>query len=282
MAYKSLLTLASSAEGVAAAVDAAARVALASDAHLDALALGVDRSQIGYSYVGSGAVILQIAMERAEGGARLNGMAGKDALAAQGPDLRFSLDSAVAQLGALTDLVSSRARYADLVVLPKPYGKGSGPEAEAVIEAAMFEGQAPVLVVPERGFAAGAAPRRVVLAWNQSREALVAARRALPFLKAAEQVVITIVDPPAHGPERSDPGGMLCQLLVRHGVKAEVAVLARTLPRISDVLARQCQDLDADLLVMGAYGHSRFREAILGGATRNMLESTQVPVFLAH
>jgi hypothetical protein len=49
-------------------------------------------------------------------------------------------------------------------------------------------------------------------------------------------VVITVVDPPPHGPERSDPGGMLCQMLVRHGVKAEVAVLARTLPRISDVL----------------------------------------------
>ena len=109
-----------------------------------------------------------------------------------------------------------------------------------------------------------------------------AARRALPFLKRAELVTITVIDPPAHGPERSDPGGLLCQLLTRHGVKAEVQVLARTLPRISDVLARHCRDINADLLVMGAYGHSRFREAILGGATRNMLEQTEVPVFMAH
>ena len=91
-----------------------------------------------------------------------------------------------------------------------------------------------------------------------------------------------VIDPPAHGPERSDPGGLLCQLLVRHGVKAEVSVLARALPRVSDVLARQARDVDADMIVMGAYGHSRFREAILGGATRDMLEKSEVPVFLAH
>jgi nucleotide-binding universal stress UspA family protein len=54
------------------------------------------------------------------------------------------------------------------------------------------------------------------------------------------------------------------------------------MPRISDVLARHARDMNADLLVMGAYGHSRFREAILGGATRNMLEQAEVPVFLAH
>ena len=111
---------------------------------------------------------------------------------------------------------------------------------------------------------------------------MTATRRALPLLKQADAVVITVIDPPAFGPERSDPGGLLCQMLVRHGVKAEVSVLAKSLPRVSDILARQVRDLDADLLVMGAYGHSRFREAILGGATRNMLEQAEVPVFLAH
>ena len=71
-------------------------------------------------------------------------------LAAQSPTLRWSVESVVTQLGALTDLVASRARYADLVVLPRPYGKGRGVEDEAVIEAALFEGKAPVLVVPAR------------------------------------------------------------------------------------------------------------------------------------
>ncbi len=165
MAYKSLLTVATSPDHVTTAVSAAAAIARRMDAHLDALALGVDRTQVGYSYVGSGAVILQVAMDRAEEEARANEAAVKAALAEQGPDLRFGLETAVTQIGALTDIVANRARYADLVVLPKPYSRTSGPEAEAVIEAAMFEGMAPVLVVPDSGLPA-VEPKRVILAWN--------------------------------------------------------------------------------------------------------------------
>lgn len=281
MAYKSLLTVAASPEGVLPTVTAAAQIAQTMDAHLDALALGVDRTQVGYSYVGSGAVVIAAAMDRAETEAREAEAALNAAIGAQTSTLRASVESVVTQLGALTDVVASRARYADLVVLPLPYGKARGVEDEAVTEAALFEGMAPVLIVPPSGMKTSA-PKRIIVAWNQSREALVAARRAMPFLKRADMVQIVVVDPPTHGPERSDPGGLLCQYLVRHGVRAEVSVLARTLPRISEVLARQARDVDADLLVMGAYGHSRFREAILGGATRDMLEHADMPVFLAH
>ena len=281
MAYKSILTAATSAEGVLATVTAAADIAAAMDAHLDALALGVDRTQIGYSYVGSGAVVIAAEMDRSEADARAAEAALNAALGTQTQSLRSSVETVVTQLGALTDVVASRARYADLTVLPMPYGKGRGVEDEAITEAALFEGMSPVLIVPPSGMKT-ARPKRIVLAWNESREALVAARRALPFLKRADLVQIVVIDPPAHGPERSDPGGLLCQLLVRHAVRAEVSVLARTLPRVSDMLARQLRDVDADLLVMGAYGHSRFREAILGGATRDMLEAAEVPVFLAH
>ncbi|TAG11901.1 MAG: universal stress protein [Rhodobacterales bacterium] len=281
MAYKSLLTIATSPNGLLPAVTAAAQIAARNDAHLDALALGVDRTQVGYSYVGSGAVMIAAAMDRAEEEARATEKALTAAVAAQPLGLRVAVDSAVTQLGALTDVVAARARYADLVVLPLPYGTNRGVEDEATIEAALFEGMAPVLIVPEKGMTT-TDPRRVIVAWNQSREALVAARRAMPFLRRAESVSIVVIDPPTHGAERSDPGGLLCQMMVRHGVHAEVTVLARTLPRVSDVLARHLRDINADLLVMGAYGHSRFREAILGGATRDMLEKAEVPVFLAH
>lgn len=281
MAYKSLLTAACSPEGVLGTVTAAAQIATSLDAHLDCLALGVDRTQVGYSYVGSGAVVIAAAMERAEGEAREAEAALNAALGAQSPTLRSSVESVVTQLGALTDVVAARARYSDLTILPLPYGKTRGVEDEAITEAALFEGMSPVLIVPPTGMRA-AEPKRIVVAWNQSREALVAARRAMPFLRRAAMVQIVVVDPPTHGVERSDPGGLLCQLLVRHGVRAEVSVLARTLPRVSDVLARQVRDVNADLLVMGAYGHSRFREAIMGGATRDMLEHAEVPVFLAH
>lgn len=281
MAYKSILTVLTTAADAALAIGSAARLARAQDAHLDILVLGVDRTQLGYSYIGTGAVLMEVALERAENEARETEAAARAALAAEADGLRWGLEAAVTQLGALTELVAQRARFADIVVLARPYGPGKGNESEAVVEAALFEGRVPVLVLPESGLAT-ATPRRVVLAWNQSAEALTAARQALPLLKAADTVDITVVDPPPHGPERSDPGGMLCQMLVRHGAHAEVSVLARSMPRISEVLARHITDVNADLLVMGAYGHSRFREAILGGATRNMLEKAQVPVLMAH
>ena len=97
-----------------------------------------------------------------------------------------------------------------------------------------------------------------------------------------EAVEIAAIDPSPHGPERSDPGGALCQWLTRHGARAEIAVLARTLPRISEILNRRATETGASLIVMGAYGHSRFREAILGGATRGMLEQAAVPVLMAR
>ena len=281
MAFKSLLTVATSADGLLPVVTAAARIATASDGHLDVLALGVDRTQVGYSYVGSGVVMIAAAMDRAEADVRATHKAVTQALGAQSPDLRVAVEQAVTQLGALTEVVAAQARYADLVVLPLPYGPGRGVEDEAVTEAALFDGIAPVLAIPATGMPS-TSPRRVVVAWNRGREAMVAARRAMPFLREADLVQIVVIDPPAHGPERSDPGGLLCQMLVRHGVRAEVVVLAKTLPRVSDVLARHLRDTNADLLVMGAYGHSRFREAILGGATRDMLEKAEVPVFLAH
>lgn len=281
MAYKSILTVLADETRAEPVFAAAAEVAMAQDAHLDALCLGIDRTQVGYSYVGAGAVMLQVSQDRAAEDARAVEAAANRAAKAQPDGLRCSVESAVTMLGGTVDLIGSRARFSDLVVLGQPYGEGRGPEEEAIVETALFEGLAPVLILPANGKTAPK-PKRIVLAWNQSREAMVAARRALPFLKAADHVWITVIDPPSHGAERSDPGGALCQMLARHGVNAEVSVLAKTLPRVSDVLVRQVQDRDADMLVMGAYGHSRFREAILGGATRNMLEKAEVPVLMAH
>jgi nucleotide-binding universal stress UspA family protein len=281
MAYKTILTVVTRADLAPLTLAGAADIARAQDGHLDVLALGVDRIQPGFSYLGAGEVLMQVAYERAEAETRDLEKVVKAALVAQSPGLRTGVEAAVVQSGLLGEMVAQAASFADLVVLPRPYGHDQGPEAVAVVEAALFEGRAPVMILPEGGLAS-AMPKRVVVAWNQSREAMNAARRALPFLAAADFVDIVVVDPPIHGYERSDPGGALCQMLVRHGVRAKISVLAKSLPRVSDVLARHAFDVNADLLVMGAYGHSRLREAILGGATRNMLEQTGIPVLMAH
>lgn len=279
MAYKTILTVVTDAAAAAAQLDAAVAVARSEDAHLDVLCLGVDRTQTGYYYAGATAFVQQEVLDRAQDDAREVDAAVKARLEAE--DVRWSSEAVVAQLGAIATVVGLRARFADLVVMGRPYGKGRGQELEAAVEAALFEGQVPVLIVPDAG-GSGVTPRRVVVAWNQSNEAMSAIRKALPLLKSAELVDITVIDPPAHGPERSDPGGQLSQWLARHGVHVEVSVLAKTMPRVSDVLNRHVRETNADLIVMGAYGHSRFREAILGGATRNMLELAEVPVLMSH
>ena len=252
---------------------------VAKDAHLDVLCLGIDRTQAGYYYAGATVMLQQELIDRAK--AEAEEIEAKARTALGSADIAWAADAAVAQIGGLGAIVALRARFSDLVVLPLPYGEGRGQEDEAVAEAALFDGQVPVLVLPAEGLGETLG-KRIVVAWNQSSESLTAVRRALPMLQAAETVNIVVVDPPQHGPERSDPGGPLSQMLARHGVRAEVSVLAKTMPKVSDVLKRHLRDQDADMLVMGAYGHSRFREAILGGATRAMLEGADVPVFMAH
>ncbi|MCG7520734.1 universal stress protein [Ruegeria sp. Ofav3-42] len=279
MAYKSLLTVVTDTEQSEPALSQMVALANAQDAHAEALCLGVDRSQTGYYYAGANALILQETLSRANTEAEEVLAQTQDRLGKSG--VRWSAESGVAQIADIGRHVAHRARFSDLVILPQPYGEHCGAEAEPIIEAAMFEGHAPVLVTPDNA-EPFARPGTILIGWNESVEAMRAIRRALPFLIQADLVRIVVIDPPRHGPDRSDPGGLLSQMLARHGVKCEIDVLSKTMTRVSDILNRHASDSEADMIVMGAYGHSRFREAILGGATRNMLEQASVPVFLAH
>lgn len=279
MYFKSILTVVTDSELLPSTISHAASLAESYDAHLTALCFGVDRTQTGYYYAGANAMVLQETLSRATKEAEALAADVREALGRT--NAVWGVDHGVAQLADIGRHVASRARFTDLVVLPQPYGDGKGVELEPVLEGALFDGQVPVLVVPDN-VEPKARPKRVVVGWNEGNEALRALRCALPLLTTAENVHVVVIDPPKHGPNRSDPGGMVSEFLARHGVKTEVDVLAKTLPRVSDVLLRHVSDLDADMVVMGAYGHSRFREAILGGATRNMLEQAGVPVFMAH
>ena len=278
MGYKTILTVLTDADRQHKQLDSAIAMTRREDAHLEVFCMGVDHTQSGYYYAGASAYVFQESIDKAMAAASALEEKVRERLHAE--DIRWSVDSAVAQVGGMSTLVGMRARYSDLVVLNRPYGENATVDAEAVTEAALFEGAAPVLIVP--GELKEPFGKRILIAWNQSNEAMAAVRRAMPLLQAAESVEITIIDPSPNGPERSDPGGALGQMLTRQGVNTEISVLARTQPLISDILNRRATEIGADMIVMGAYSHSRFRQAILGGATRNMLEKAEVPVLMAR
>lgn len=284
MAMKSLLAVLTEDDLVAPTLGAARTLARGFDAHLDVLCLGVDRSQAGYDMIGAEVMVLQEALTQASEASqallkRVNAELGKT-------DLRWSAEAGLSSLADLGRSVALRARYCDMMVAPLPYAQGRGPAVEAALEGALFDARIPVLVTPDGAEGAAtpvtASPQKVVLAWNGGVEALVAARAAMPMLTAAKEVHVLVIDPPEHGTERSDPGGPLAQYLARHGVRVEIDVVSKTLPKVADTLRRHVADWDADLVVMGAYGHSRLREAVLGGVTRDMLQGSEVPVLMAH
>jgi nucleotide-binding universal stress UspA family protein len=140
----------------------------------------------------------------------------------------------------------------------------------------------PTIVSPYVGKAT-ALGERVLVAWDGSREAARAVNDALPILERASSVTVLSVNPPQTGDDtRRLAGADIALHLARHGVKAEAARRVVTEISVGDTLLNEIADKGIDLLVMGAYGHSRLRELVLGGATRQILGSMTVPVLISH
>lgn len=262
------------------ALETAMNIADRNDAHLNIFCVGIDPARYDAIPAGGGALLLEVGATEARAQA--------DALDAwvreqiKGARPSISVEPMVIPQMGIESIVARIARYSDLIVATKPYGAGRSAIQVNVLEAELFGTGVPVLVVPETNAVAAEPFSRVAIAWNESSESFAAIRAALPVLMAADRVDIVMVDPPAHSPERSDPGGAVCLMLARHGVRAEVSILARTLPRVCDVIDRFATEHGVELIVMGAYGHSRFREAVMGGATRDTLESTKLPVLMTR
>jgi nucleotide-binding universal stress UspA family protein len=182
--------------------------------------------------------------------------------------------------GEAAELVAL-ANTVDLVVYgqaSRDYRAPSGFRPEDIVIAC----GRPMLVTPYAGNFA-AIGRRVLVAWDATREATRALHDALPVLDKAEAVtVITVRAREAHF-ERDRPGlDRIVRHLERHGIAAHAEeTLQGDLP-VSDVLLSRAADLDADMIVAGAYHHSQFREALLGGVSRELLEHMTVPVLMSH
>lgn len=180
------------------------------------------------------------------------------------------------------DVVTLHARYADLVVIGQDDGSGSYGLAQDFEQHLLLRVGRPVLVVP---YAREKRPvgNEVLVAWNASQEATRALTDSMPFLQTAKHVQVAAFNAGRKGGMHGDvPGADIGLYLSRHGVKVTVSQYNADDVDVGNQLLSRAADLDSDLIVMGAYGHSRMSELILGGVTRTLLESMTVPVLMSH
>jgi nucleotide-binding universal stress UspA family protein len=177
------------------------------------------------------------------------------------------------------DALLLQSRYADLVVVGQ-----DGVDAPAVRGLPQYlalHGPRPVLTVPAT-YAGEPLADSIVVGWDGSVPALRAIEGALPLLARARSVRLALVNPEREtGLHAEEPGADMALYLARHGVPVDVLV-ERTERPAGEALLRIAHDNDAGLLVTGAFGHSRYREIVLGGVTRILLERARLPVLFAH
>jgi nucleotide-binding universal stress UspA family protein len=280
MSLKTIATLIFDAEADLSALEAAIALAQRYSAHLTVIAPGVIHTESLYLTPDAPAVVSnELRRNAEEEAARIR----EKVVARMASEVvAWDLDDRLMSGAALNTVLSEMLRYADLLVVPAPYGEGAGSSTMAgAIEAALFTARTPILVIPDGGSAPEAGANAIV-AWNESDEALHATRAALPFLTNGGAARVLVIDPSRSGPGRSDPGGPVATFLNRHGARADIMVQPSGGKRIQETLSRTVMEQGAGLLVMGAYGKTRLREAIFGGTTRYMLEAPPVPVLMAH
>ena len=181
----------------------------------------------------------------------------------------------------LSSEVGVHAYYADMVVIARPESASQTAGPPGLAESLVLSSGRPIIVFPPRGTASKV--RRILVAWNAKRESIRAVADALPLLAKAEAVEVLVVDhqrhPTGHGQE---PGADIARHLARHGAQVEVRRLSSGGKDVGSLLLSQAAGFGADLLVMGAYGHSHLREWMFGGVTRTVLYEAGLPVLMSR
>lgn len=181
--------------------------------------------------------------------------------------------------GEFEDSIRKASGLADLIVLSRQLDSPGSPDMLGSLSAILHNVHRPVLAVPEqcRGFEASG---RAVVAWDGSMPAMSALTASVPLLRLAQSVNIVEIQGSSNGSVDD-----AATYLSRHGIHAEVDLVARFKDDESDlgtVVRDLCRRRSAAYCVMGAYGHSRLREALFGGVSRHMLTRSEIPLFLAH
>ncbi|MEF2550105.1 universal stress protein [Aurantimonas sp. A2-1-M11] len=260
-------------------IQAALRVCEQNNSHLSVLLLGTEPPPPIEEF----AVIAHGWVEEREAAAtalRERAHAVRSILA--GRDLSSDLDSRLVEQAANVAEIGRHALYADLVFIGPELSQSSLPLKSAVLKGALFEAERPVLIAANKGEAT-LQPKRILLAWSSHPEAARAVREGIEILAAAEAVHVTLVDPQAtewaNGPE---PGAEIGTYLARHGARVTVDRLPSGGNPVADVLRQHATDIDADMIMMGAYGHSRLVEWAFGGVTRSMIDKPAISLFLGR
>ncbi len=280
MTYRNLLVQVDESRGCARRIELAVELAAAHDAHLTGVYIVSEPSPASFvePYLPPDltASLQQEMRARADAAlARFGEVAGRNQIA-----FETRVDRVL--YTEVAEALATNARYTDLAILGQhdPDDPAAGPRY--LPEQVILGCGRPALMVPYIGPAATFGERAMV-AWDASREAARAVNDALPLLERAKAVSVVSVNPGAqpfgHGEE---PGADIGLHLARHGIKVEVErVEGRELDTANAILSHLASQ-GADLLVMGAYGHSRLREFVLGGVTRTILAEMTVPVLMSH
>ncbi len=194
---------------------------------------------------------------------------------------RHGIRSEWRSLPYLSSEVGVHAYYADLVVIARPESAGQTAGPPGLAESLVLSSGRPIILFPPGSTVSRV--DRILMAWNATRESIRAAADALPLLAKAKAVEVLVVD---HERNRSghgqEPGADIARHLARHGAQVEVRRLSSGGKDVGRLLLSEAAAFGADLVVMGAYGHSQLREWMFGGVTRTVLYEAGVAVLMSR
>jgi nucleotide-binding universal stress UspA family protein len=255
----------------------AIEICRAAEAHLSVLVTALALPIGTYGEVASPAWV----EERERAMAKLDQQVATAKTLLQSSDISFDVSGLFSESGWLESEIGERARYADLTLVGGDF-LAEDDIRWRVLHGALFHSPSPILIVP-KGYQASLRPRTVLVAWDSRNEASQAVRAAMKQLTTADNVCVAIVDPDASTRGNGEePGADVAGFLARHGARVSVDIVASGGRTVAEILRQHAIDIGADLIVMGAYGHSRMREWILGGVTRSMLEAAPVPLMMTR
>ena len=187
------------------------------------------------------------------------------------------------EMGSLSEVVALHARYEDIVAVGGGESADSeeDPDPELASDLVMTSGR-PVLVVPHSG-GFESVGKRVLVCWDAGREATRAVHDSMPFLLSAESVTVLSINPGiGSGTHGVVPGAGIALCLARHGAEVDVETVDTTHSDVADTILSRAAELGSDLIVTGAYGHSRTREWVFGGVTQSLLKHSTIPCLMSH